>query len=117
MDGQRRQNASRFSQRARMSPDAVISLVRCRGLERRFGDLVGSRQSDGRRAPDVAPQRELHGPATDLRDEPTEDQLRAEANRMRGTKPNGDLAPHSLGAHDLSTDAPANRFAVHRMRI
>jgi hypothetical protein len=25
--------------------------------------------------------------------------------------------PHSLGAHDLSTDALANRFAVHRVRI
>jgi hypothetical protein len=65
----------------------------------------------------VAPKRELHGPATDLRDEPTEDQLCAEANRVRGTEPNRDLAPHSLGPHDLSTDALANRFAVHRVRI
>jgi hypothetical protein len=36
---------------------------------------------------------------------------------MRGTEPNRDLAPYSLGAHDLSTDSLANRFAVHRLRI
>ena len=100
-----------------MSPEPDVSLVRCRGPQRRFRDLVGSRQRDGRGARSGAPKRELHGPATDLRDEPTEHELRAEANRPRRTEPNGDLAPHSLGPHDLSTDALANRFAVHHVRI
>ena len=100
-----------------MSLEPDISLVRCRGPERRFRDLVGSRQRDRWCARGVAPKRELHGPATDLRDEPTEHELRAEAQRMRRAEPNGDLAPHSLGPHDLSTGALANRFAVHHVRI
>ena len=100
-----------------MSRRPDISLVRFRGLERMFRDVVGSRQSDGWCARGVGPERKLHGPMTDLRDEPTEHELRAEANRPRRTEPNGDLAPHSLGPHDLSTDALANRFAVHHVRI
>jgi len=100
-----------------MSRRPDISLVRFRGLERMFRDVVGSRQSDGWCARGVGPERELHGPTTDLRDEPTEHELRAEANRRRGTEPDRHLVPHSLGPYDFSTDALANRFAVHRVRI
>ena len=99
------------------SRGADISLVRFRGLERMFCDVVGSRQFDGWWARGVGAERELHGPTTDLRDEPAEHELRAEANRPRGTKPDRDLVPHSLGAHDFSTDVLANRFAVHLVRI
>jgi hypothetical protein len=69
-----------------MSPEPDTSLVRCRTPERRFRDLVGPRQRDGWCARGVAPKRELHAPATDLRDEPTEHELRAEAHRMRRTE-------------------------------
>ena len=61
----------------------------------------------------LAPERELHGPPTDRRDEPAEYELCAEADRACRSEPNRDLTPHPLGPHHLAPDDPATGFVVH----